>query len=223
MQFADQRPADIKNVQFLNIPGSLADGERIARNEALEEDEEAEPEFCAVPSGARRILSRSASGFSPGATLSSWNPYEPTSYGIHQFDVMSVGAGTDGQKTWYYFDGLDWVQGEGSYQDLKNYSNEDINIIFYKGQESLNQCDPNAHIIPASAGRIQCCGDYLLIGLNTDYESRMIYYRDKKMHDFALDDVPQPEQYGKESFVCCNSFFGFTVLTFARSFICCLA
>jgi hypothetical protein len=211
MRFSDQRRADIKNVQWLEVADTLADDRRKEENEEKEPDQQT-PEYCPIVSGTERILERSAHGFLPEIPFSEWNPYNPDSYGIRQFDVMSVGRGTDGQKRWYYFDGLDWVQGEGVYQDLKNYSHEDLNIIFYKGQESLNMCSPDAHIIPANADRIQCCGDFLIIGLGTNYETRLIFEKDRKLHDFAINGVPEPEQYGQESFVCCDSFFGFTVL-----------
>jgi len=227
MRFPDQCRRDIKNIAHLFPTDSAQAVEEWPLSEAgptrCSQAAGTSPQCpCEISGNAEKVLGRSAQGVSPIVSLEAWhekdnpdgwNPHIPTSYGIRQFDVMSVGSGTDGDKRWYYFDGLDWVEGEGSYQDLKNWSHEDLNIIFYKGVESLNMCDPHAHIIPANAGRIRCCGDYLLIGLGTDYESRMIYLRDKEMLNFTLGGFPQPWQYGKESFACCDSFFGVTVLT----------
>ena len=221
----------LENVKDLNIPGSLADDRRIERNEEKTRNHDPsqgelklEQEFCEVPPNAERTLSRSAAGILPIplAKLKQWNPYytipeetnREVSYGIRRYDVISVGGSDqDGFKSWFYFDGLDWVRGEGSYQDLKNWAKEDLNIIFYKGLEEVDQCEQNSHIIPASADRIQCCGDFLLIGLGTDYESRFVYFRNEILQRFDLDGFPTAEQHGKESFACCDSFFGFTILT----------
>ena len=220
----------LENVKDLNIPGSLADDRRIERNEEAARNHnptdgelKLEQEFCEVPPNAERTLTRSAAGILPIplARLKQWNPYYPTteepgrevSYGIRRYDVISVGGSEqDGFKSWFYFDGLDWVRGEGSYQDLKNWAKEDLNIIFYKGLEEADQCEQSSHIIPASADRIRCCGDFLLIGLGTAYESRFVYFRNEILQRFDLDGFPTAEQYGKESFACCDSFFGFTVL-----------
>jgi len=142
------------------------------------------------------------------------------SFGLHNLDVISVGAENtpDIFKTWYYFNGYEWTQGAGTYQDLKNWSGEELGMVFYKGLVGINQCSGDARMIPASTSRLKCCGDFLLVGLNTDFESRMIYYKERLFPDEAtgeigLEDIPTPEQYRQESFACCDSFFGYTMLT----------
>ena len=224
----DQRRT-LEKIKDLKIPNSLEDDRRRDRNAVIEgdgsltqdeKDKQLEPDFCEVVDGAERILRRDLDGIVPEVDLTAWNPFHPVvdegrkpSYGIRQFDVISVGSGRDSEKGWYYFTGLSWVEGEGSYQDLKNYSREDLNYIFYKAKDGgFNQCDAGDHIIPASAGRIRCCGDFLLIGLNSDYETRLIFEKDKKILDVSLNGTPQLLEYMKESFACCDSFFGFTVL-----------
>jgi hypothetical protein len=228
MRFADQERDTIPNLnregKEVHVPGGQADKARLKRIE--EAGEHAGKQdlagFCDPAAGAEKILTRTLEGTKPSLDAGSeawdaWDPFDPNTYGIRQFDVISVGSSSettpDSHRRWFYFTGYDWVEGEGFYQDLKNYSNEDLSVIFYKGQQgTLNTCAKEVHTIPANEDRIKCCGDFLLVGLNTDFESRMIFFRDRKILDIGLESPPSSEQHGKESFICCNSFFAYGLL-----------
>jgi len=240
--FSDQEARDIESVKWLNVPGSLADDKRkqdlIDCEERVAEMETPPPrdpcarfrdELCAPVSGAVWHIPVASRGsgydyimgtFPQKDGWESWDPYKASSYGVQWMDVMSVGSASDrvpdSQRLWYWFDGIDWVQGEGTMQDLKDYAKEDLNFIFFKGERSLNQCDTSKSIIAASDNHIKCCSDYLIIGHQTTHLTRQVYRRSERIYSGGLEREPTDSQMAKETFACCDSFFGFSLLDTTR-------
>lgn len=236
--YEGQSRKEIPNVQNLKVAGTYADDERQALCDANPEDRQNCTPFCS-PGSAEKSIPRTIAGITPPIHWDQWfkpkkaqegDPVGETTdgdntdgyseyYGIQRLDVISVGSGTsDSNKEWYYFDGYAWVKGNGSYMDLKHMGSEDLGLVFYKGLKRLNQCSEHVHMIPASLEKLSCCGDYLLVGLNTDFETRMIFYRETMLEKWELISRPSSDFYSQESFACCPSFFAYSMLQSQTSF-----
>ena len=235
MLFDDQERKDIENIKWLNLPGTLADEERADRCAADPEDKKSCTPFCPPIDGAEKVMTRTPEGVRPPMDWDQWflpketlkgDPVgQPTAsdaeteyspyYGIQRLDVISVGPEgshiADSQREWYFFTGFEWQKGRGTYQDLKNWQTGDLSYVFYKGVENLNQCSPQAQLIPAGLDKLSCCGDYLLVGLRTAFGSRMVFFKETKLVDYGLAGEPSSEDYQRESFACCPTFFAYAM------------